>query len=75
MSDATQISLSMVTTPCRAVIRNGHNKLYYVYEYAQGYGWQPLDDHGYPHSTSAYAHLGRIVSAENQKAILAIKGE
>lgn len=67
MSDAKQ--LAIVTLPARAVIRAA-NKMYYVYEYVIGSGWTPIKDgKGYPHSTSAYAALGRITNRESQPQV------
>lgn len=68
-------TLARVDAPLRAVIRNGHDKLYYVYEYVLGFGYSPvLPLRGYAHSTSAYAQLGRITNRENQKALLQLNG-
>lgn len=73
MSDEKRIATVMA--PCRAVVRNRFDKLYYLYEYVQGYSWQPIkDERGYAHSTSAYARLGRITSQENRKAVIALHG-
>lgn len=59
-----------VDAPLRAVLRDGVNKLYYVYEYKQGYGYEKVQpERGYRHSTSCYAQLGRITNRENQAAL------
>lgn len=63
MSDATTYQAKR-----RAVMRNGVHKLYYVYEF-DGTGYVEAS-RGYPHSTSAYAKLGRITNAEAQKDLL-----
>lgn len=73
MSDE-QETIATITVPARAVIRDGVDKMYYVYQYIVGWGWYKIKDaRGYKHSTSAYAQLGRITNRENQKAILEIK--
>lgn len=57
MSDAALITIK------RAVLRNDDDRLYYIYEIQEDGSRRPIG-RGYPHSTSCYAHLGRIVSAE-----------
>lgn len=67
MSDAQRVI--RVDAPARAVMRDT-NRIYYVFEYIAGYGWQRIENaKGYTHSTSAYAQLGRITNRENQAAI------
>lgn len=75
MSDESR-SLTYVNTPARAVMRAaGRNAMYYVYEYVMNEGWRPVQpERGYRHSTSAYAHLGRIVNVENQQAVARVNG-
>lgn len=60
-----------VDAPLRAVLRGaGLDKMYYVYEYKQGYGYEKMQpERGYKHSTSCYAQLGRITNRENQAAL------
>ncbi len=75
MSDESR-ALTYVTTPARAVIRGaGLDRMYYVFEYVLNEGWRPIEPvRGYRHSTSAYAHLGRMVNNEHQQAILRVNG-
>lgn len=67
MSDELQNTIYYVART-RAVIRDGHSKMYYVYDW-DGRSWNKLS-RGYVHSTSAYAHLGRIVNHEAQEAVI-----
>lgn len=67
MSDAERATIN-VTLMRRAVIRSGFDRLYYVYEWS-GHQWERTG-RGYTHSTSAYAHLGRIVNQESQEDLL-----
>lgn len=56
MSDA-------LITAKRIVRRNPSDRKYYIYE-VQENGSEQRTGRGYPHSTSCYAHLGRMVSNE-----------
>lgn len=66
MSDAI---LTINVMP-RAVMRDVDH-LYHVFEWEPGYGWRQIKDgKGYPHSTSAYAALGRIANREAQQLVM-----
>lgn len=52
----------------RVVKRNPRDKLYYVYQRARVEGWKTVSK-GYPHSTSCYAQLGRIVNRKTRAAL------
>lgn len=67
MSDVTKTL--RVETPARVVIRNAEDRLYYVYHFVVGEGWEPILGRGYRHSTSAYAALGRMVNRDIQLAV------
>lgn len=56
--------LETITIKRRAVFRNGNDNKYYIHEYKDG-SWIEVSK-GYPHSTSAYAQLGRIINRECQ---------
>lgn len=51
-----------ITLPKRIVQRNGSDNLYTVCEMQSGY-WEEISK-GYPHSTSAYAKLGRLTQRD-----------
>jgi hypothetical protein len=70
MTDAERATKN-VTLQRRAVIRSSVDRLYYVYEWS-GFQWERAG-RGYSHSTSAYAHLGRLVNEESQKDLLGRK--
>lgn len=61
MSDAMT---SAITLKRRTVARNATNGLYYIFEFKDELNGFINVGRGYPHSTSCYAHLGRIVSKE-----------
>lgn len=71
MSDVETATMR-VDAPARCIVRE-HNKLYYVAE-AQLDGTYETTGRGYPHSTSAYAQLGRIVSRDTMAAIKSLRG-
>lgn len=52
------MSDEQIKVPRRKVVRL--NGLYHVAQYFHDTGWV-ADGRGYPHSTSAYAKLGRLV--------------
>lgn len=59
---------SLHTTARMAVIRNGKDKMYYIYAYTLTDGWVPVT-RGYKHSTSCYAALGRSASRKAQQGL------
>lgn len=60
MTDARTINL-----PRRTVRRSAVDNLYYIYYWTNQEWLQVEGERGYPHSTSCYARLGRIVAHES----------
>lgn len=67
MSDEKQLSTTFEVSR-KVVTRDSIDKLYYVMERVKmpgGIFWQKVS-RGYPHSTSCYANLGRLVAHESK---------
>lgn len=60
------VQLPQVYLPVRAVLREPAGRLYYVHEKDPNGNW-PAVSKGYPHSTSAFAALGRLTQKDTKE--------